>query len=246
MKLKEIEGFLQNHIEGFFNRKFSSDLEPVEVIAALEKEISRQGSSKALFDLPNCYELTIAEEDYHRICSQRIIDSFYLAVKRQIIRQNLLMTRQLKILCRPNSQQLKGTYQLNSCYTNSHESNADDLTSNTIVLDNRKIKENLSQTKHKSRLAVLKVLKGSDKNTSLELSERRIYLGRLAKNDFILTDSNVSRIHACITYENHRHVISDCNSTNGTIVNGERISSKILSNFDKITIGETMLSYEVI
>lgn len=246
MKLKEIESFLQNHIEGFFNRKFSSDLETVEVITALEKEINKQGLAKELFDLPNCYELTIAEEDYHRICSQRIVDSLYAAVERQIIRQNLLMTRQLKIICQPSSQQIKGTYKLKSFYVDDDENNADSLSADTIVLDNRKIKENLSRTKHQARLAVLKVLQGADKNTSLELSERRIYLGRLAKNDFILTDSNVSRIHACITYENHRHVISDCNSTNGTMVNGKRVSSNILSNADKITIGETMMLYEVI
>ena len=38
MGIGKLESFLENHIEGFFNKKFSSDLEPVELSKALEKE----------------------------------------------------------------------------------------------------------------------------------------------------------------------------------------------------------------
>ena len=41
MGLPDWEAFLENHIEGFFNRKFSSELEPAEVQKALEHELLR-------------------------------------------------------------------------------------------------------------------------------------------------------------------------------------------------------------
>ena len=55
MGIGKLESFLENHIEGFFNKKFSSDLEPVELSKALEKEIARQGKGKAQRMVPNQY-----------------------------------------------------------------------------------------------------------------------------------------------------------------------------------------------
>ena len=52
MGMRKWETFLEDHIEGFFNKRFSSDLEPVELIKGLEKEIARQGSGKAQKDIP--------------------------------------------------------------------------------------------------------------------------------------------------------------------------------------------------
>ena len=52
MGIGKWESFLENHIEGFFNKKFSSDLEPVELSKALEKEIARQGKGKAGRQVP--------------------------------------------------------------------------------------------------------------------------------------------------------------------------------------------------
>ena len=43
--MDRVESFLGDHIEGFFNRKFSSHLEPVELIKGLEKEAKRQNSA---------------------------------------------------------------------------------------------------------------------------------------------------------------------------------------------------------
>ena len=41
MGIGKLESFLEDHIEGFFNKRFSSDLEPVELMKGLEKEIAR-------------------------------------------------------------------------------------------------------------------------------------------------------------------------------------------------------------
>ena len=63
--IERVESFLGDHIEGFFNRKFSSHLEPVELIKGLEKEARRQ---EAGTPLPNAYLFSLGTEDYQRLC----------------------------------------------------------------------------------------------------------------------------------------------------------------------------------
>ncbi|MGA1038212.1 MAG: FHA domain-containing protein, partial [Ilumatobacteraceae bacterium] len=54
-----------------------------------------------------------------------------------------------------------------------------------------------------------------------------------------------SRQHAEIRYENGRHIVADLNSTNGTLVNDQRINgSQPLNHGDIITIGSTEFRYE--
>ena len=74
-----------------------------------------------------------------------------------------------------------------------------------------------------------------------------MYYGSRVNNDFFLTDGNASRVHAYIAYERHRHILYDADSLNGTFVNGQRVlSPQLLHAGDEITIGETVLLYEVI
>ena len=96
------------------------------------------------------------------------------------------------------------------------------------------------------KITSLKVVEGPDTDAYLEFGEGQIYIGRREKNDFILTDTKASRLHAWIAYENHRHVLYDAQSTNGTYVNGEPVESICLCAGDEIQIGTTVLLYEVI
>ncbi len=62
-------------------------------------------------------------------------------------------------------------------------------------------------------------------------------IGRLKFSDLCLDDPSVSRSHARIEVREHRVVISDTNSTNGTYVNDKRIIQKELQDGDTIGIG---------
>ena len=70
-------------------------------------------------------------------------------------------------------------------------------------------------------------------------------LGRATENTISLPDAQASRRHAEIRYENGRHVLVDMNSTNGTVVNGTRLTGPhTLRHGDVITIGAIQLRYE--
>ena len=70
-------------------------------------------------------------------------------------------------------------------------------------------------------------------------------MGRSTDNHIQIADGQASRHHAEIRYDNGRHHLVDLNSTNGTLVNDNRIASaQALSHGDIITIGNTEFRYE--
>jgi pSer/pThr/pTyr-binding forkhead associated (FHA) protein len=78
----------------------------------------------------------------------------------------------------------------------------------------------------------------------LEGSE--IIIGRDASNPIAINDAEVSRKHAKLTQQNSTFVIQDLGSTNGTFINGQRITtSQELKPGDTVTLGENIvLMYE--
>ena len=244
--MERVESFLGDHIEGFFNRRFSSHLEPVELIKGLEKEVRRQGADK---ELSNSYTISLGTEDYQRLCSHRIADELGVALKKYIIRSDLTMDGKLGICFVLDKSLCAGSYHLaahvqRTCVPIQETAGSHDTGAQTIVLDRPSLTEarclNLSPL---HEIAMLTVLSGVDDGMSMRLGERKIYMGRMPRNEFILTDTNVSRVHAWIAYESHRHVLYDAQSRNGSFVNGVRITAQRLRDGDEIRLGTTALRY---
>ena len=247
--MDRVESFLGDHIEGFFNRKFSSHLEPVELIKGLEKEAKRQGAGKGL---ANSYVISLGTEDYQRLCSHRVADELGVALKKYIIRADLTMDGKLSICFALDESLRAGSYHMESrmqhaCVPVSETPVSHDTMAQTIVLERPSLMDarclNLPPV---HEIATLTVLSGSDEGIAMRLGERKIYMGRMAQNEFILTDTNVSRVHAWIAYEQHRHVLYDAESRNGSFVNGVRITSQRLRDGDEIRLGTTALRYGVL
>jgi pSer/pThr/pTyr-binding forkhead associated (FHA) protein len=79
----------------------------------------------------------------------------------------------------------------------------------------------------------------------IELDRDRYSVGKAGDNDIALDwDPAVSRTHAVLERVGSRWAIQDLSSTNGTIVNGERIvTSKMLRDDDEIILGRTRLRF---
>jgi pSer/pThr/pTyr-binding forkhead associated (FHA) protein len=60
----------------------------------------------------------------------------------------------------------------------------------------------------------------------------------------VLRDSRVSRRHARLTARDGVLVLTDLGSTNGTRVNGHRVTEVVLGAGDRVQIGETSLVVE--
>ena len=69
-------------------------------------------------------------------------------------------------------------------------------------------------------------------------------IGRAPDNDIVLNANTVSSYHAEIFVKDGQFHIKDMESTNGTKVNGERVSESPLTSGTKLKIGETELTVD--
>lgn len=89
---------------------------------------------------------------------------------------------------------------------------------------------------------VLEVLEGADRGLVYRFDSDAILLGRL-NTDLVVRDSDVSRRHAIIEVFGDEVYLRDLNSTNGTWVNGRRVSTSRLRTGDRIKLGRCVLSF---
>lgn len=95
-------------------------------------------------------------------------------------------------------------------------------------------------------LAFLVVRSGSYKNTTFPLKTGVTRLGRNGQlNDHAIDDDAVSDQHLSIRYQEQEgtFVLTDLDSTNGTLVNDKKVDRQVLASNDTITIGHTQLVF---
>src|SRR5579864_861315 len=66
-------------------------------------------------------------------------------------------------------------------------------------------------------------------------------IGRLPDNTVMIDDPAVSSHHACLFREGGQFVVEDLQSTNGTLVNGTRVSRQAVQYGDVVVVGRHKL-----
>jgi hypothetical protein len=94
-----------------------------------------------------------------------------------------------------------------------------------------------------SKPGVTHVLVVDGPGTRHELTTGRNVIGRGTDADIRLPDTGVSRKHVDVVLEGGTAFAEDLGSTNGTLVNGRRISRQALADGDVIRIGHSVLVY---
>jgi pSer/pThr/pTyr-binding forkhead associated (FHA) protein len=93
--------------------------------------------------------------------------------------------------------------------------------------------------------AILVLLTGPSSGSEFVLKEPRITLGRGPGVDLAFADTQMSRQHAALDLTEDGYCVRDLGSTNGTLVNGEKVESKTLSHGDRMRIGGSTFQYVV-
>lgn len=77
----------------------------------------------------------------------------------------------------------------------------------------------------------------------IEVPRSILCIGRDPSNDVVFADAMVSRRHAVLEYRGNRYYLRDCNSSNGSLVNGDRISERCLRDGDLVAIGSARMVF---
>lgn len=246
--IRKVEFFLENHIEGFFNKKFSSDLTVAELEKRLEKEMTlKKKKRRSKWYAPNYYAFYLAESDYCRMCSKELHDRLYVHLIRAAILHKFLIEGKVSVHILKDATLKKGCFRAVAesrvqDAADESEEQADAAECNSTIVFQ---KPDAPRVAAAHKISAVSVVEGEDEGARLDIGEKRVHIGRRVCNEFYLSDRSASRLHAYIAFERCRHVLYDADSLNGTYVNGNRIDSQILDDGDRIKIGKSVLLYEV-
>ncbi len=91
-------------------------------------------------------------------------------------------------------------------------------------------------------MATLKIVEGPGEGQMLELGERAV-LGRARDSDLQMKDPISSREHAYLYLDDDGYHVKDLGSSNGTLVNGERIDDRLLKSGDRIEVASVVMEF---
>ena len=113
----------------------------------------------------------------------------------------------------------------------------------SVVMDIARADEEL-KLPYRTNLSV-EVIEGPDQGKKVPFPKGNMVIGRL-NADVVLKDSDISRRHALIeAYTRDKIFIKDLASTNGTFVNGQKVTYDKLKHGDKIRVGKSVLKFVV-
>src|SRR5690606_5893827 len=78
------------------------------------------------------------------------------------------------------------------------------------------------------------------------LTKSRTVIGRGSDADITIADAGTSRKHVEILWDGERAMVRDLKSTNGTKLNGRRITEAALEPDSTVTIGRTDIVFRVV
>jgi len=217
MGLKGFERRLEKMIEGAFATVFRSGLRPVELGRRLVREMddNRSVDVRGRTVVPNAFTIELSAEDFAQF--GEISDT---------------LTRELAEAAREHARD-EGYHFLGPVEVVIEESGS--MRTGAFAITGR-LKESQGGVGVGSLL-----LPTGDR---IPLGEDVVTFGRRPESTVVLADPNASRAHAEVRPQGAGHVLVDLGSTNGTRVNGARVSSHVLQDGDEIMFGNTRILFE--
>ncbi|HWI54512.1 MAG TPA: DUF3662 and FHA domain-containing protein [Desulfobacteria bacterium] len=256
----KLEKISEKYIEGFFKSRFADHIQPAEIAKILWREMrdSKNVSVSKVY-VPNHYVVLLGAEDWKTVDSVRSSLSRELNVylKKKAREKAFEMVGDVAVSFALDEDLTLGSITVESSFVESPKADeaGQNEKNNTIVADKKSFYNpghgnvtentvtNLTAPAFTAELLLKTGTKGGEK---FALGKQGVIIGRRKTNEIYIEDANVSRSHASIDYSEGSHFITDLGSTNGTFVNGSRVSRVKLETGNVIKVGTTLLEYKVV
>ncbi len=215
--LDNFEKGLERVVNGAFAKTFKSGLQPLEVTAALRRELDTKAAvvSRDRILVPNDFTVHLAPGDYERMTNlgPALLDEFTQLVQRHATAQHYAFAGGIAIRLERDGTLSEGVLRVES-------------------------------VNQKGEVAWTPVLDIDGK--SYPLSKSRTVIGRGSDADITLADTGTSRQHIEILWDGKRGQVNDLGSTNGSKLNGMPVTKAPLPPDSVIEIGRTRIVFRVL
>jgi hypothetical protein len=242
--LQRFERRLEGMVEGAFARAFKSELQPVEVASAVQREMDERAAivAQGRTLVPNDFVVEISPDDGQRLSVYADSLSQELAnlAREYAKEQGYSFVGPVRVRFEGAQDLRTGMFRIRSGVIRgaTHEGG--------------EIRQPMSDVPQHARGAFggrprLMVTTGGDgaeaQSRSYDIATPVTLLGRGTDCDLRLVDPGVSRHHAEIRVEGPEIVLVDLGSTNGTFVNGQPVRRVTLSDGARVTLGRSTLVF---
>jgi hypothetical protein len=222
--IQRFEQRLETVVTGAFARAFRSAVQPVEIAAALQREVdnSAQVLSRDRLLAPNVFTVELSGQDFARLTPFRDTLAAELArlVDEHVVEQRYTMTGPINIDFVEDDDLGTGRFRIASS------------TSAEVMPAGG---QSVTETAIRRSDVVIEV-----NGMRHPVSPPGIVIGRSSEADLRINDPGISRKHARISVnENAEVTVTDLESTNGVILNGRRVTNADVPNGSQLQLGNT-------
>ena len=215
--LDSFEKGLERAVNGAFARTFKSGLQPLEVTAALRRELDTKAAvvARDRILVPNRFTVHLAPGDHARMTElgPALIDEFTQLVQRHATAQHYSFAGGIAIKLVEDRSLTEGVLRIES------QNLAGEVRWNPVLDIGGK---------------------------RFPLAKSRTVIGRGSEADITIDDSGASRKHAEILWDGKRGQITDLGSTNGSKLDGQPVTKAPLPPDSVIEIGRTRILFRVL
>lgn len=231
--LQRFEQRLEGAVTGAFARAFRSAVQPVEIAAALQREIDNSAHvlSRDRMLVPNDFIVELSGPDHDRLTpfGDTLARELATLVEDHVKEQHYTLAGPLAIVFTQSGELSTGRFRVKS------STNA----SVTPVQGQR-----MTETAVTSSAVILEV-----NGMKHPLAAPGVVIGRGGEADLRIDDPGISRRHAEIKVYNVEGktavAVIDLQSTNGVILNGRRVSNAQVADGSEIRMGNTTLTIRI-
>jgi hypothetical protein len=234
--LSRFEQLMEQMVEGSVARLFRSPVQPVEIARRLERAMeSQQSISVKRVIVPSFYRAYLHPQDFAAFQPVRaqIEQEMATYLSDLAAERGFTMLEHPRVALAEDGAVPRRSIQVVAELANSQTAETTQVMSATVA-----------QTAPARRGHAMLLLQTPSGPQPIPVESTTATVGRGLGNDIILEDTRVSRHHAQLRYKARRFWVTDLNSTNGTFVNGARVSETALRDGDVISLGGLELTFK--
>jgi hypothetical protein len=241
-----VEKGIERAVNGAFAKAFRSEVQPVEIASALRRELDDKATvvSRGRTLVPNTFVVELGPADNGRLgeWEDALSDELSDVVSEHAGQQHYTLVGPIQVAFEEAEDLDTGLFRVRSATTKgpAGQRRAPAPGQPAPAAQPRVATPSPGQAPPPASSPVVHVSLEVDGDVT-QVTKPVTVIGRGAEADLVVDDAGVSRRHAEVHSEGGRAWVVDLGSTNGTFVDGERVSTGQLADGSRITIGRTRI-----